>query len=135
MALGDVAREFGLALAIGAGSALLALVLSRTLVGPAFVGPTMVAVILSSLGMANCFGASGILACTLAGIVVSNLQHSTVRLTEAYLKSIGGVLFAAFYTFAGMKLDFSQVLAAKYRKTSPAAPSTWEKSSFIPANV
>ena len=112
LALGDVAREFGLALAIGAGSALLALVLSRTLVGPAFVGPTMVAVILSSFGMANCFGASGILACTLAGIVVSNLQHSTVRLTEAYLKSIGGVLFAAFYTFAGMKLDFSQVLGA-----------------------
>ncbi|MFC1758503.1 cation:proton antiporter [Planctomycetota bacterium] len=112
LAAADVAREFGLAFAIGAGAALFSLILSRTIVGPAFVGPTMVAVILSSFGMANCFGASGILACTLAGIVVSNMQHSTVRLTEAYLQSIGGVLFAAFYTFAGMKLDFSQVLGA-----------------------
>lgn len=111
-ALGSAAREFGLALAVGATSAVAALGLTRTLVGPAFLGPTMVAVILASWGLASGFEVSGILACTLAGIVVSNLRHDTVRSTEAYLKSIGGVLFAAFYTFAGMKLDFSLVVQA-----------------------
>ncbi len=40
------------------------------------------------------------------------MRHDTVRSTEAYLHSIGGVLFAAFYTFAGMKLDFTLVLQA-----------------------
>ncbi len=107
-----VAGEFGLALAIGTSSALVALALTRTVVGPAFLGPTMVAVILGTWGAAKGFGGSGILACTFAGIMVSNLRHDTVRSTEAYLHSIGGVLFAAFYTFAGMKLDFTQVIGA-----------------------
>ena len=107
---GNMGVEFGYALIIGFGCAGLALLLTRTLVGPAFVGPTMVAVILGSWGAAAGMGVSGILACTFAGIAVSNLRHDTVRSTEAYLHSIGGVLFAAFFTFAGMKLDFSLVL-------------------------
>ncbi len=111
-ALASVAREFGFAFFVGAGSALFALGLTRTVVGPAFLGPTMVAVILGAWGGAVGWGASGILACTFAGIVVSNVRHDTVLSTEAYLHSIGGVLFAAFYTLAGMKLDFSLVLGA-----------------------
>ncbi|REK19031.1 MAG: PTS fructose transporter subunit IIA [Planctomycetota bacterium] len=105
-------REFGLALLVGGAWALGALALIRLVVSPAFLGPTMVAVILGSFGAASGLGASGILACTLAGIVVSNVRHQTVRSTEAYLHSIGGVLFAAFYTLAGMNLDFTLVLAA-----------------------
>lgn len=108
----SVTREFALAFGVGTISAVIALVLTRTVVGPAFLGPTMVAVILGAWGAAEGFGASGILACTFAGIMVSNLRHDTVRSTEAYLHAIGGVLFAAFFTFAGMKLDFSQVLGA-----------------------
>lgn len=110
IAMASVGREFGLAFTVGTICALVALGLTRTLVGPAFVGPTMVAVILGSWGTAAGFGVSGILACTFAGIMVSNIRHDTVRSTEAYLHSIGGVLFAAFYTFAGMKLDFSLVV-------------------------
>ncbi len=111
-ALATVGREFGLAFAAGTISALVALGLTRTVVGPAFLGPTMVAVILGSWGGAKGFDASGILACTFAGIVVTNVRHDTVRSAEAYLHSIGGVLFAAFYTLAGMNLDFSLVLQA-----------------------
>ena len=107
-----VVQEFGVALLVGSLTGLVALALMRTIVGPAFLGPTMVAVILAAWGGAAGFGASGILACTFAGIVVSNVRHDAVRSTEAYLHSIGGVLFAAFYTFAGMKLDFTLVLAA-----------------------
>ena len=111
-ALASLVREFTLAFSMGALSAVLALVLTRTVVGPAFVGPTMVAVILGAWGGAAGFGVSGILACTFAGIMVSNLRHDTVRSTEAYLQTIGGVLFAAFYTFAGLKLDFTLVVKA-----------------------
>lgn len=108
--LSNVGSEFGYAAAVGVGCAVLALLLTRTVVGPAFVGPTMVAVILASWGAAVGLQTSGILACTFAGIAVSNIRHETVRSTEAYLHSIGGVLFAAFYTFAGMKLDFGLVV-------------------------
>ena len=111
-AIAAVAKEFGIAFGVGTTSAVVALALTRTIVGPAFLGPTMVAVILGAWGAAEGFGGSGILACTFAGIMVSNLRHDTVRSTEAYLHAIGGVLFAAFYTFAGMKLDFSQVVNA-----------------------
>lgn len=111
-AIASVASAFGIAFGVGTISAVIALALTRTIVGPAFLGPTMVAVILGSWGGAEGFGGSGILACTFAGIMVSNLRHDTVRSTEAYLHAIGGVLFAAFYTFAGMKLDFSQVISA-----------------------
>ena len=111
-ALVAMTREFALAFAAGSTIALASLGLTRTVVGPAFVGPTMVAVILGSWGLAAGIGASGILACTFAGIMVTNIRHDTVRSTEAYLQSIGGVLFAAFFTFAGMNLDFTLVAAA-----------------------
>ena len=107
-----VAHEFGMALVVGGGSALMSLALTRTLVGPAFLGPMMVAAILGAWGGAIGVGTSGILACTIAGIVVTNLRHDTVRSTEAYLQSIGGVLFAAFYTMAGLKIDFALVMNA-----------------------
>ncbi|MEE2827178.1 MAG: cation:proton antiporter [Planctomycetota bacterium] len=111
-ALGLVGVQFGISFAIGAFWACIALVLTRTIVGPAFLGPVMVAVILGTWGTAVAMGVSGILACTFAGIVVTNLRHDTVRSTEAYMHSISGVLFAMFFTLAGMKLDFAQVPAA-----------------------
>lgn len=111
-ALASVVREIGVTFSIGAVSALFALGLTRSLVSPAYVGPTMVAVILGAWGAAAGLETSGILACTFAGILVSNLRHDTVRSTEAYLHSIGGVLFAAFYTLAGVNLDFTLVTQA-----------------------
>jgi mannitol/fructose-specific phosphotransferase system IIA component (Ntr-type)/Kef-type K+ transport system membrane component KefB len=109
-AFGSLLREFSIAICVAAISSLIALCLLRTIVGPAFLGPLMVAVILAAWGGAAGFGASGILACTFAGIIITNVRHDTVRSAEAYLHSIGGALFAAFYTFAGMNLDFSLVL-------------------------
>lgn len=109
-AITSVGSEFGSAAVVGASCAILALALVRTVVGPAFVGPIMVAVILGSWGGAvGVMDCSGILACTFAGIVASNVQHDIVRSAEAYLHTIGGVLFAGFYTLAGMRLDFGLV--------------------------
>ncbi len=108
----QVGTEFGVTLLIGAVCSLIGVGLTRTIVGPAFLGPIMVAVILASWGMAEVFGVTGILSCTFAGIVLSNVNHDSVRSTEAYLQSIGGVLFAIFFTLAGMRLDFSLVPAA-----------------------
>lgn len=111
-AIASVLYQFVIAWLVGTLAALIALGLTRTLVSPAFLGPTMVAVILGSWGASRGFEVSGILACTFAGIMVSNIRHDIVRSTEAYLHSIGGVLFAAFYTLAGMNLNFSLVLEA-----------------------
>nr|MCS5618112.1 cation:proton antiporter [Pirellulales bacterium] len=108
-ALVTVAREFATDLAVGGVATLLALGLMRTIVSPAFLGPTMVAVILGTWGGATGLSASGILACTFAGILVSNLRHDVVRSTEAYLHAIGAILFTAFYTLAGMNIDLSLV--------------------------
>lgn len=109
-ALQSVGIQFALTLMIGTSFAVIAIVLTRTIVSPAFLGPTMVAVVLGAWGAAAGFGTSGgILACTFAGIALTNLRHDLVRAGEAYLKSIGGVLFALFFTFAGMKLDFTKV--------------------------
>ena len=109
---GLVAYQFAATFLIGGFFSVLAVALTRTIVGPAFLGPIMVAVILGSWGAAVGAGASGILACTFAGIVVTNLRHDTVRSAEAYLHGVGGVLFATFFTLAGTKLDFSLVPAA-----------------------
>ena len=110
VALQSVGVQFAVTFVIGTSCAAIALILTRTIVSPAFLGPTMVAVILGSWGAASGFGTSGgILACTFAGIVVTNLRHDTVRSVEAYLNSIGGVLFALFFTLAGMRLDFALV--------------------------
>jgi len=109
-ALANVGFQFCFTLIVAFVCAVFALGMIRVLVSPAFVGPTMVAVILGSWGAAAGLGASGgILACTFAGIIVTNLRHDIVRSTEAYLNSIGGVLFAMFYTLAGMRLDFALV--------------------------
>ncbi|MFK7770295.1 MAG: cation:proton antiporter [Mariniblastus sp.] len=106
----DVGVQFGVTMLIGLGCAGVAILLTRTLVSPAFLGPTMVAVVLGSWGLAAGFGTSGgILACTFAGIAVTNLRHDLVRSCEAYLQSISGVLFAVFFTLAGMRLDFGLV--------------------------
>ncbi|MCH9686952.1 MAG: PTS sugar transporter subunit IIA [Deltaproteobacteria bacterium] len=109
-ALEAVASEFGMAGGIGLGFALLVVLLSRTVVGPAFLGPMMVTVILGAWGVGQALGASSILACTFAGIAISNIRHDTARAGEAYLVPFGGVLFAGFYTLAGMRLDFGLVI-------------------------
>lgn len=109
----SVGIQFLVTFGIGTLAAVMAIGLTRTVVKPAFLGPTMVAVVLGAWGSAAVFGTSGgILACTFAGIVLTNLQHDLVRAGEAYLTSIGGVLFALFFTFAGMKLDFTQIPTA-----------------------
>ncbi|MCA9211526.1 MAG: PTS sugar transporter subunit IIA [Planctomycetales bacterium] len=112
-AIQSVGVQFGVTFAIGTVCSLVAILLTRTVVSPAFLGPTMVAVVFGAWGFAAGFGTSGgILACTFAGIIVTNLRHDLVRSCEAYLKSISGVLFALFFTFAGMRLDFSLVPTA-----------------------
>ncbi len=112
-ALQSVTGQFVVTFVIGTSCAVLASVLVRTIVSPAFLGPTMVGVVLASWGAAAAFGTSGgILACTFAGIALTNLRHDLVRSGEAYLGAISGALFALFFTFAGMKLDFTKVPVA-----------------------
>lgn len=111
-AIGAVGVEFAVAGAVALGCTFIALFLLRVLVGPAFLGPLMVSVILASWGLAQAFDVSSILSCTLAGVAMSNIRHDTARAAEGYLHPFSNVLFAGFYTFAGMRLDFSLVVKA-----------------------
>lgn len=108
-AFSAVGLEFMWASVVGVGAAIGCIALSSSIIGPAFLGPLMVVVILGSWGAAQIVGVSSIMACTFAGIALSNFRHETVRSAEAYLKNIGGVLFAGFFTLAGMRLDFGLV--------------------------
>lgn len=110
VAFASLGSEFGVAASVGLAWSAVVLVLSRTVVGPSFVGPMMVSAILGAWGLAQAVGASSILACTFAGIALSNLRHDTARAAESYLTPFGGVLFAGFYTLAGMRLDFGLVV-------------------------
>ncbi|MCA9620303.1 MAG: PTS sugar transporter subunit IIA [Myxococcales bacterium] len=109
-ALGSAARQLGLALLVGGAAAAGALALARRVVSPAFVGPLAVVVIMGAWGTGKLTGVSSILACTFAGMALTNLRHDTTRAVEAYLHPIGNLLFAGFYTFAGMRLNFGLVL-------------------------
>lgn len=111
-ALTAAGEEVGFAFGVGFSLALLLAALTRRLLGPYSLGPSFVAVILAAWGIASAVGTSSILACTFAGIALSNLQHDSARAGEAYLVPMGGVLFAGFYTMAGMRLDFTQIPAA-----------------------
>lgn len=111
-ALLAVGYEFLVAGAIAVCCVLFALAMLRTLVGPAFMGPLMIALIMGAWGLGKALHVSSILATTFAGVALSNIRHTTVRAAEAYLHPLGNVLFAGFFTFAGMRLNFSYVVPA-----------------------
>ena len=111
VALGTAGRELGTAILLGLTSATLLLVWIRRL-RPNVTGPGFVAVILVSWGVATALGVSAILACTCAGLFLSNMRHDTARAGQAYLIPFGEALFTVFYTVAGMQLDFGHVIGA-----------------------
>ena len=108
--IGSAAGEFAVAMLIGVALALAALLLIRTIVSPAYLGPLMLVVILAAWGLAQAFEVSSILACTFAGIALTNARHDITRAAEGYLHPFGGFLFATFYTLAGMRLNFALVV-------------------------
>ena len=91
-----------------AGACLLLAMTSRWLT-PASDGPAYAVAILVSWGAASVLGSSGILACTVAGLAVANLRQETARAGETYLAPFATALFTAFYTLAGLRLDFQHL--------------------------
>lgn len=109
-ALPAVGRVLGIAVAVGFGCAAVAIFLTRAVVGPQLLGASLVAAILLAWGAAEWLGVSSILAVTFLGVALANLIPDKERAGEAYLNTFGSVLFTAFYTLAGMRLSFSQVV-------------------------
>jgi len=96
--------------AIGLGVALFVLVMTRTIVGIKLLGASLLASILIAWGIADLFDVSSILACTFVGVALGNLMGEREHAGEAYLNDFGDILFTAFYTLAGLRLDFSYVV-------------------------
>lgn len=109
-ALPAVARTLVIAMVAGLVSAGVAMLLVRRLVGRALLGVTLVAAILLAWGLAEWLDVSSILAVTFLGILLTNLAEDKERVGEAYLNTFSSLLFTAFFTLAGLRLDFSHVV-------------------------
>jgi mannitol/fructose-specific phosphotransferase system IIA component (Ntr-type) len=109
-ALPAALKSLAVSAAIGLGTALFVIVLTRAVVGPKLLGASLVASILISWGVADYLEVSSILACTFVGMALANLITDKEQAGEAYLNNYGDILFTAFYTLAGLRLDFSSVL-------------------------
>lgn len=109
-ALPAVGRVLGIAVGVGLGCAAVAILLTRAIVGPQLLGASLVAAILLAWGAAEWLDVSSILAVTFLGVALANLIPDKERAGEAYLNTFGSVLFTAFYTLAGMRLNFTHVV-------------------------
>ena len=103
-------KALAIATAIGVSVALSVIVMVRTVFGPKMIGATMVASIVIAWGVSVQFDVSSILTCTVVGITLGNLIHDQERAGEAYVNNFGDILFTAFYTLAGIRLDFGSVI-------------------------
>lgn len=103
-------KSLAIAAAIGFAVALTVIVLVRTVFGHKLIGATMVTSIIIAWGIAEQFDVSSILACTSVGVTLGNLFHDQERAGEAYVNNFGDILFTAFYTLAGIRLDFGSVI-------------------------
>lgn len=103
-------KALAISAAIGFAVALSVIVLVRTIFGHKLIGATMVTSIIIAWGMAEQFDVSSILACTFVGVTLGNLIHNEERAGEAYVNNFGDILFTAFYTLAGIRLDFGSVI-------------------------
>jgi len=103
-------KALAIAAGIGIATALFVIVVTRAVVGPKLLGASLIAAILISWGAANFAGVSSILACTFVGMALANLIADKERAGEAYLSNFGDILFTAFYTLAGLRLNFGMVV-------------------------
>lgn len=103
-------KALAIAAGIGIAVALAVIFVMRTIFSHKLIGAIMVTSIIVAWGIAEQFEVSSILACTFVGITLGNLIHDQERAGEAYVNNFGDILFTAFYTLAGIRLDFGSVI-------------------------
>ena len=109
-ALQALGRGIGFAAVVAGATAGVTVVLTRAIVGPRLLGTCLIASILLAWGAAEWLSVSSILTVTMLGAILANVMPDKERSGEAYLNTFSSVLFTAFYTLAGMRLNFSQVV-------------------------
>lgn len=95
---------------VGLAVALVTMLLLWRVVGRERLGACLVGAILLAWGAGDAAGASPILAVTFVGIFLANWMTDKEESGERYLGTFEGLLFTLFYTLAGVRLDFAQVL-------------------------
>lgn len=103
-------ETLAIAAAIGGATALLVIGVARYVVGRKLLGAAMVAAIVISWGVADEVGVSPILAATFVGVALANIIEDEERVGQRYVDTFSDVLFTAFYTLAGLRLDFTMVV-------------------------
>lgn len=103
-------KTLAIAAAIGVATALLVIGVARYVVGRKLLGASMVAAIVISWGVADALDVSPILAATFVGVALANMIDDEERVGQSYIDTFSDVLFTAFYTLAGLRLNFSMVV-------------------------
>lgn len=103
-------RTVALASSLALAGTVATMVITRAVVGPRLLGACLVAAILLTWGTAEWLAVAPILTVTLLGVALANFMPDKERAGEAYLNTFASVLFTAFYTLAGMRLQFSHVV-------------------------
>lgn len=102
----------GLAIAVGAGAAILTHLLTLRIVRPERLATISVISILLTFGLASYVALSPLLACMALGIVLSNLNPARDRLVDYVFTNFEPAIMCVFFTVAGMHLSFEHAAQA-----------------------
>jgi Kef-type K+ transport system membrane component KefB/mannitol/fructose-specific phosphotransferase system IIA component len=102
----------GLAIAVGAGAAILTHLLTLRVVRPDRLATISVISILLTFGLASYVALSPLLACMALGIVLSNLNPARDRLVDYVFTNFEPAIMCVFFTVAGMHLSFEHAAQA-----------------------
>jgi Kef-type K+ transport system membrane component KefB/mannitol/fructose-specific phosphotransferase system IIA component len=105
------ARQILLASLLGGGIAMLLTLLSRNISNVKSLATVSVAAILLTAGLADAFGISALLSCLLFGFVLANMAPENEDIGHTVFDNFEGVIYAAFFTLAGMELDLKAAVA------------------------
>ncbi len=102
--------QIGLSLALGAAAGfLLILATGREVVANRLAAMSMVALVLVA-GLALHFGLSLLLSCLFLGVTLANFAPRQRTVGGSYFENIESVVFAAFFTLAGMEIEIQHVV-------------------------
>jgi mannitol/fructose-specific phosphotransferase system IIA component (Ntr-type)/Kef-type K+ transport system membrane component KefB len=114
----DAGQRLGLAgfvspllvpLALGGVAAVGMQVVHKLVVRPDVLSTAGFLAILTTVGLAEYFGVSGLLACLFLGVVQTNLTPAREKLVDALFTNFEPAVLAIFFTLAGIELHFGHI--------------------------
>lgn len=105
-------RQLLLAIALGAGAAVLMIPVVRLVTRQDLLTTASTVAIVLVASLSDYLGVSPLLSCLVLGMVQSNLIADRAKLADSVFVRFEPVIFAVFFTLAGMHLDFVALTGA-----------------------